>query len=300
MELRQLRYFVAVARQRHFTRAAEELHVAQPALSQQIQQLERELGVLLFDRGGRRVQLTAPGEAFLARAERILAEVDQARAELQEYVGLVRGRIRLGALPSLAEALPGLLARFHARYPGLEIGLREESTEQLIELLERGQVDLALRHQTLSALPAGSASEPLFREELVLVVAPSHAFAQRQRVALAELREQPFILLKPGSIIRQTVLQACAVEGFAPRVAFESGAIATVRALAAEGLGMAIIPRSLAATDGPPVAMVALGPPALTRTVALARLANRQHSAAASAFLAFARSYPWADTSAQS
>lgn len=290
MELRRLRYFVAVARRRHFTAAAAEVHVAQPALSQQIRLLERELGITLFDRGGRRVRLTAAGEAFLARAERVLAEVASARTEMAEFAGATRGRVVVGTLPSLAERqLPALLAGFHARHPGLELVLREENTAELLALVARGEVELALVHHLADDdAPAGLALEPLFTEDLVAAIAPGHSLARRGSLPLAALRAEPFLLSKPGSVIRQTVLAACAAAGFAPRVAFESGGTATMRALAAVGLGVAVLPRSEAAADGPAVAVVALTP-RLTRTVALAWSADRYRPAAAAAFMRFAR-----------
>src|SRR4051812_42958578 len=148
VELRQIRYFAAVARRRHFTAAAEAIGVAQPALSQQIRLLERELRIDLFDRTGRRVRLTPAGEAFLVRAERVLAEVASAQAEMAEFAGAVRGRVVVGTLPSLAEhQLPRLVAGFHERHPGLELVLREERTANLMALLSNGEVELALLHQ---------------------------------------------------------------------------------------------------------------------------------------------------------
>lgn len=289
MELRQIRYFAAVARRRHFTAAAEAIGVAQPALSQQIRLLERELGVLLLDRTGRRVRLTPAGEAFLARAERVLAEVSSAQAEMAEFAGALRGRVVVGTLPSLAEhQLPRLVAAFHTRYPGLELVLREERTANLLALLGNGEVELALLHQPTATAEAALTLEPLFTEELVAVVAPGHPLAAHDTLPVAALRDEPFILTKSGSVIRDTILAACAVAGFAPRVAFESGGAATVRALAAAGLGVAILPRSEATLGGTSVAAITLIP-ALTRTVALAWAVDRYHSAVATAFIALAR-----------
>lgn len=290
MELRQLHYFVAAARRLHFTAAAADLHVAQPALSQQIKLLERELGVALFDRSGHRVRLTPAGEAFLVHAERMLSEAASARTEMAEFAGLVRGRLALGALPSLAERhLPVLLAGFHARYPGIELVLREETTAEILALVRAGEVDLAL----LNEVPAGKTPldvtlDPLFSEDLVVAVAPEHHLATRASVPMRELRPEPFILTKHGSEIRRTVLDACAATGFAPHIAFESGGMATVRALAAAGLGVAILPRSDVVAAGPSVSLVALTP-TLTRTAALAWSAGRYRPAAATAFLAYAR-----------
>ncbi len=290
MELRQLRYAVAVARRRHFTAAAADLHVAQPALSQQIKLLERELGVALFDRTGHRVRPTVAGEAFFARAERLLAEADSARAEMSEFAGLARGRVVVGSLPSLAERqLPVLLAHFHALYPGIELVLREETTTELLALVRGGEADVALLHRDgAETTPADIALESLYTEDLVAIMARAHRFAARDHLSLRKLGEEPLIASKPGSAIRRTVLDACAAEGIAPRIAFESGGTATVRALAAAGLGVAVLPRSDALAEGPPVAVVPLDAP-LTRTVALACSSGRYRSAAATAFLSFLR-----------
>ncbi len=302
MELRQLRYFVAVAHRKHFTQAAEELNLAQPALSQQIQHLERELGVTLFERTSRRVRLTSAGEALLVRAEHILAEVEWAQMEMQEYTGLARGRVVIGALQSLeAFRFPTLLSRFHTRYPGIEIVLREEATERLLELLNMGQLDLTIIQIIDDSWPlelttSSVVIERLLTEELVLVVAPDHALAHRQNVTVEELRDEPFVLFKPGSGLRHTVIQRSLAGGFTPRILFESGELATIRSLVAEGLGISVLPRSVAEAPGREVAIVSLGPSPV-RTVLLAWHTNVYHAPAAAAFLSFIRNdihdHPW-------
>jgi LysR family transcriptional regulator, transcription activator of glutamate synthase operon len=303
MELRQLRYFVAVAHKKHFTQAAEELNLAQPALSQQIHQLERDLGVTLFERTSRRVRLTAAGEALLVRAERILAEVVRAQMEMQEYTGLARGRVVIGALQSLeAFRFPALLARFHMHYPGIEIVLREESTERLLELLDTGQLDLTVIQIIDGSWPleltaSSVVSEKLLTEELVLVVAPNHALAHHQHVTMEELRDESFVLFKPGSGLRHTVIQRSLGAGFTPRILFESGELGTIRSLVAEGLGVSVLPQSVAEAPGREVAVVSFGPPPPMRTVMLAWHSNIYHAPAAAAFLSFIRNdihvYPW-------
>ena len=302
MELRQLRYFVAVAHKRHFTQAAEELSIAQPALSQQVRQLERELGVALFERTSRQVRLTSAGEALLVRAERILAELEWARMEMQEYSGLARGRVVIGALQSLeAFRFPALLSRFHTRYPGIDIVLREEATGRLLELLHSGQLDLTLIQVMDNSWPPELTSAPvvtekLLTEELVLVVAPAHALARRQNVAVEELRDEPFILFKPGSGLRHIIMQRSLTAGFTPRMLFESGELATVRSLVAEGLGISVLPRSVAEAQGREVAIVSLDPPPV-RTILLAWHTNVYHAPASAAFLSFIRDdireHPW-------
>jgi LysR family transcriptional activator of glutamate synthase operon len=302
MELRQLRYFVAVAHKRHFTQAAEQLSIAQPALSQQIRQLERELGVTLFERTSRQVHLTSAGEALLVRAERILAEVEWARMEMQEYSGLVRGRVVIGALQSLeAFRFPALLSRFHIRYPGIEIVLREEVTEQLVALLITGQLDLSVIQIIDSSWPLELitlpiVTEKLLTEELVLVVAPGHSLAHRQRVVVEELRNEPFISFKSGSGLKHAITQRSLTAGFTPRMLLESGELSTIRLLVAEGLGISILPRSVAEASGKAIAVVSLDPPS-ARTLLLAWHTNVYHTPASTAFLSFMRNdihdHPW-------
>lgn len=302
MELRQLRYFVEVAHKKHFTKAAEQLSIAQPALSQQIRQLEHELGVSLFERTSRQVRLTSAGEALLVRAERILAEVEWARMEMQEYSGLVRGRVVIGALQSLeAFRFPALLATFHKHYPGIEIVLREEALEQLVALLSKGQLDLSVIQiidsswpLEITALPI--VTEKLLTEELVLVTAPEHTLAHRQHVAVEELQDEPFISFKSGSGLKHAILQRSIAAGFTPRMLLESGELSTIRLLVAEGLGISILPRSVAEASGKAVAIVSLDPPS-TRTLLLAWHTNVYHSPASTAFLSFMRNdihdHPW-------
>jgi LysR family hydrogen peroxide-inducible transcriptional activator len=295
VELRQMAYVIAVARHGHVTRAAEELLVAQSALSRQIQQVEREVGVLLFDRAHRRLHLTAAGQAFVARAERLLADVQGLLDEMQEFGGLRRGRVAIGALPSVAEAhLPALVAAFHDRYPGLELSLREENTLTLLSLLETGQIDLALAHQLADldlpgGLPSGLNSEALFSEDLVLITAPDHRLAALGRVPLLALQSEPLVVFKPGSGVRHTLLRVCAAAGFTPRIAFESGAVSAMRAFVAAGIGIAVVPRSAAEVAGPPVRLLELASPPLSRNVALVWHEAHYRSAAARAFAQMAR-----------
>ena len=286
MELRQLRYFAEVARRRHFTRAAEALRVAQPALSQQIRVLERELGAKLLEWTSCRVSLTPAGEALLARAERILAEVEDAEAEMQGFAGVVQGRVRVGVLASFEELrIPAPLGGFNALYPRVEVEIREEDTRGLMRLLGRGDLDLALASPTGIEVPRGIVTEPLLMEDLALVVAPGHPLAGRGSVSLRELKDEPFVLYRRGSGTRSTVVEACQREGFEPRVAFESDA---ARALAAEGVGVAVVPRSTAELGGLDLAVLGLHPP-LEREVAFFRNGNRYPSPAVEALVEFGR-----------
>jgi len=286
VELRQVRYFIVVARHRNFTRAAAELGIAQPALSQQIRVLERELGVTLLERTSRHVRLTAAGEVFLERAEPLLAEAEHVQREMQEFSGLVRGRVAVGVVASLNERwLASSLSRFYRAYPGIELILREDTTAELIEAVAKGQLDLSFIHRTPSADRPGLISAPLFTEDVVLAVGLEHRLAGIERVALDELRDERWVLLKPGSVVRQSIIDASAALGFTPRIAFESSSLTPVRALASVNLGIAVLPQSVAAAEGPTIAVVRLDPPALTRTVALTWRAAPFHSRAAAAFV---------------
>lgn len=303
MELRHLRYFIVVARKRHFTQAAEELFIAQPALSQQIQALELELGVKLFERTSRQVRLTPAGEALLIRAKRILGEVEQAEAEMQSFAGLTRGRISLGLLQSLgAFRLPALLARFHAHYPGIEMILQEGVTEHLLEEVRGGQLDIALTHSIGDIFPLSIPdpqiiSETIVEEEVVLVVTPHHRLTEAPSITPSELKDETFILFKPGSGLRQAAIHLSETGGFTPNILYESGDVGTIRGLVAEGLGISVLPQSVVDLPGSEIAVIKVIPPMPMRSVMLVWHKRIQHSPAASTFLEFMhrdlQAYPW-------
>jgi LysR family transcriptional activator of glutamate synthase operon len=291
MELRQLRYFIAVAERRHFTRAAADLHVAQPALSQQIRRLEDELGFELLARTSRSVALTQAGEVLLVRARRVLAEVDGALEDLEALKGLLTGRVVIGAIQSLGPFdLPGLLADFHALHPGVDILLREETTQRMLAMLAADELDLAVA-AIEPAPPDELAFAEIYEEDLVLAVPPKHPLAGRERLALTDLPDDPFIFFREGSGLRAATERALAAAGIVPRVRFESTELTRVRALVARGLGVAIMPRSETERPSSPaqrVVAIALGPPALRRRIGLVWRRERRQPPAAEAFLRFA------------
>jgi LysR family transcriptional activator of glutamate synthase operon len=290
IELRHLRYFVAVARREHFTQAAADLHVAQPALSAQIRQLESYLGVSLFERSNRRVRLTAAGTALLARAEAILTELERTESELREYAGVMRGTLTVGALPLLGELLfPRLIAEFNEAHPGVQIALHEEQNEHLIEMLRTGAIDLAVVDAAMVELPlpAGIVTEELFRSPAVVVVSKQHPLAARQSVELAELRNERFIAFTGGSSRRHQRFGAlCLQAGFTLNPSFQVTQMGLMRSLAAHQLGISIAPRWLADTAGPAIATPELRDDGTGFIVALAWNEARQ-SPVTDAFLAF-------------
>src|SRR5580700_476071 len=188
MQLQQLSYVLAVAEERHFTRAAATLHLAQPSLSRQIRLLERELGVLLFNRGPGQglVTLTAEGEALLPFIRRVLADVEATSDEARALAGMTRGRLSIGATPSLiTRVLAPALVGFHDSHPGIELLVVEAGSRQLVHQLASGEVDLAL--VVLPITDPGVATRPLFDDPLVLAVAPDHPLATRARVKVSDL-----------------------------------------------------------------------------------------------------------------
>ena len=259
MELHQLEYFVAVAEEASFTRAASRVHVAQPGVSAQVRRLESELGQQLLDRSGRSVRLTEVGSAVLPFARAALDAVANARLTVDDLAGLVRGQVTVGmvsgcALPVLAE----LLAGFHDRHPGVAIALVEDNSDRLVERLRDGRLDLALigwAEQT----PADIDSVVLVDEELVAVVAPGHplagtgagtgagagARAGAGAITIRQLRDLPLVSLPRGTGVRAALDAACAAAGFTPRIVFEASALPMVVELAGRGLGLAVVPASI-------------------------------------------------------
>ena len=278
MQIGQLRAFLAVAEQRHFTRAARELGMAQPSVSAHVRRLESELGNELFDRRKGDLRLTVAGEALLPFARRILADVDAARAELSQVGGLARGRLSIGATPSLAATLvPPVLARFHTAYPGIELALREAGSMELVAALVEGAVDIALvilpvRHEALE-------TQALLREELVVAVARAHPLAKRRTIALTDLRDVPLVMFRQGYDLRSATEAACRGAGFAPTIAVEGGEMDGVLRLTAAGLGAAIVPSLIVEPRGP-LRAVRIEKSALTRTIGIAHRRDRRLSRA--------------------
>src|SRR3954451_1087236 len=263
MELRQLEYFAAVARQRHFTRAAHELYVTQSALSQQVRRLEEELGLALLLRTNRGVEVTPAGADLLARAESILTEVEHARSEMDEHAGVSRGLVRVAATTGDALWLPRALASFHAEHPGIRIGLRQGSTGEVVELVRRGAADLAVIG-TLATDAPGLESVVVSDEPLRVACALDDALAGAAGVTFADLRGRSLILAEPGSPLRAAVANACADAGFSPVPLFEVSDPWTVRFLTSAGLGLSVVPSSWVDLPGPPITRVDLEGPAPT------------------------------------
>jgi LysR family transcriptional regulator, transcription activator of glutamate synthase operon len=282
VELHHLRYFEAIARHGHVTRAARELHLAQPSLSKQLRLLEAELGVALFDRVGRRLELTEAGRLFLPYARRVLAEVAAAREAMEQYQNAQHGRVAIGAPPTVGtQLLPAALAAFNRRFPGVELEQATGAGLLQLELLHDGSVHLAV----VSVPVAGVACAELFTEDLVLAAGVEHRLSTRDMVAARELVDEPFILFPVGYELRERTLQLCRGAGFEPRVVLDGAEMDTVLRCAAAGLGVAIVPRlALAGAEG--LAGLRIEEP-LTRTLGLVWHPERQLPPAAAALREF-------------
>lgn len=285
MELRQLVYFEAVARCGGFSRAGEELRIAQPAVSAQIRRLEAELGTPLLRRTTRRVALTEAGELFLVRARRALAELDLARGELDALADRLRGRVRIGATAVLGSLdLPAAMAAFHRSYPDVSLTLRVGLVADLCAALDADEIDLVLGplHEDLE----GYVSRPLAQEGLVLVTSAADASHARGAIrTLAAVRDRPFVCLPSGSGLRAILTAEAARLGFEPRIEFEASTPASIRDLVAAGLGVALLAESAARAPGPPIGIHDLADGPRHPPIGCVRPAGRAASPALEAFL---------------
>jgi len=268
MVLRQLAYFVAVAEEGQFTRAAIRVSVAQPAISVQIRRLERELGESLLHRDQRGVTLTAAGEAFIPHARAALAAVERARDTIASMRGLLNGRLRIGMSRPVDYRLAETLGEFHRAHPAIEITLTEQHNEPLLQALSNGDLDAAVLGIGGTPLPPQIHTRVISAEPLVLGVRRDHPLGHRTAITLDQLRDEQMITLTHGSGLRALLDDACREVGFTPRVTGETGELAALAELAAEGLGVAILPRSAAVLAD--LAIIELSRPLLQRRTALA------------------------------
>jgi LysR family transcriptional regulator, hydrogen peroxide-inducible genes activator len=239
MELYQLEYFLEAARQRNFTRAAQRLHLAQAALSEQMRKLEDDIGTKLFHRGRKETVLTAAGETLKSHAESLLDRAAAARTAVQDLVGLRGGRLAIGAVPSVSACvLPQAIAAFRRKHPLVELALREGTSEQVAKWVETGRIEFGIVQ--LPTIGGDFDSEPLFTEPFVLLLPKEHHAANQKRLNLEKLSEEPFVFYKGRA--RDSALAACRSAGFEPRIACESSELETVRSLVSAGLGIAILP----------------------------------------------------------
>lgn len=269
MELRQLYYFVKVANREHVTRAAEELHVAQSAVSRQIHLLEEELGVKLFIPKGRNLQLTHVGKLFLKRAEAIIADLERAIAEIHELTDPENGEVRFGFPHSLGTHLvPTVIAKFRKLHPGVRFHFQQGTYASLVRDVLSGEIDLAF----ISPLPEKDdllCGHAVLKEKLLAVLPRHHRLAGEPVIELSQLKDEPFVLFREGYSLRPIVWEACLQAGFTPKIAFEGEETDTIRGLVAAGMGVSLLPEMALEQTGPlmPVKIELKEP--VTRTIGI-------------------------------
>jgi len=288
MNLEQLRGFVAVAELGHFTRASERLHLAQPSLSRQISTLEQELGAELFHRARGNISLTAAGETLVPRARRMLTDADAIRAEMAELAGLQRGRVRLGATPTLCISLVAeVLRAFHDAHPGIELQLVEGGSNLLIEQLAAGAVDMALVTISEGRPVAGTAlvRTPLLVEQLVVVSSAEQPPIADGTIDLEQLSRLPLVALAESYDLRDATDDAFRAAGLTPSLVVEGAEMDAVLRFVERGIGVAVVPATVP-VDRPTLRPVRLTDPQLERTIVLAHRNDVKPTRAADAMRA--------------
>lgn len=281
MEIRQLRYLVTIVEAGGFTRAAERVHVAQPGVSAQIRQLERELGQELLDRSGRTVRLTDAGAAVLPYARAALRAIDDLRDAADEMAGLIRGHVRLGMVTSCGiPDMPALLARFHRDYPGIDITLVEDNSHALVDQLRDGTLDVALIALTRKD-PEGLELAVITDEAIVAVVGHGEPLSDQDTIGLGALEEHTLISMPVGSGLRSVLDEACTAAGVRPRIGLEATNPQMLAQLAMRGLGVAIVPESSAREHADDLHALTIVRPRLRGRLAMAWRADGQRSTAA-------------------
>jgi len=289
MELRQLEYFLAVAEEASFTRGAARVHVAQPGVSAQIRRLERELGQELLDRSGRTVRLTEVGAAVLPYARAALDAVAGARLAVDELTGLVRGHVAVGMVVACSALdLADVLADFHRTHPGVDITLSEDNSDRLLNGLLSGHLDLAWIGLAGDP-PPGIETQVILDDTLVAAVNSDDPLAETASVPLDALGERDLISLPRGTGLRTAFDAGCAAVGFAPRIAFEASDPRVLAQLAGRGLGVAILPASMASDPEVGLHAIVFEWPTMRARIELAWRAAGPISPAARALIRHAR-----------
>jgi LysR family cyn operon transcriptional activator len=287
MELRHLRYFLALAESLNFTRAAERVHVTQSTLSHQIRQLEDEVGQPLFERAGRRVLMTEAGDAFLAYAQRALKEIDQGLGELKRGRHAVTGVVRIGTTHTFNLGfIPACVAVFLARHPTVRVVVEELEADTIISRLESGGLDLGVSYRP--SAPGDLRFEPLFNEELLLAVRATHPLARRKRIRMIELHREPLVLLPARFSTRRLLDECFAAAGAEPDIVAEMNSVASMIGLVARANVGAIVAPNAVARDSA-LRMIPLESPTPVRTPGLLFKADHPLDRAGKAFAALVR-----------
>lgn len=289
MELRQLEYFCMVSKFNSFTRAAEQMHVAQPSVTSAIHKLEAELGLQLFDRSQKKVMLTAEGQIFQQHATKILHEVRETLVEMHDFSNISKGTIKIGVPPMIgAYIFPDIFTHFKKMYPGIKLFMFEEGSLSALHKLETAELDLGL--VILPAVTGMLHTMPVMSQEIVLCVSPAHPLAASSTVSFSQLRNEDFILLKEDSFHRQVIMDRCHQHRFEPRVVFSSNQVQTIKGLVAKGVGITFLMR-MVIQDNPNIVPISLTEP-LIISIGLVWKKDKYLSKAAKALTDFIKDYP--------
>lgn len=284
MELRQLEFFLMVSKLNSFTRAAEQLYVSQPGVTSAIRSLEEELGIQLFDRSQKQVILTTEGRVFLNYVENVMRDISMTISGVNELKNLAKGTVRIGVPPLLAASLlPSLLFRFKSDYPSLELILVEEGSLSIQRSLEKNELDLGI---VIEPQPSPALEIfPLTTQELTVCLNSGHALKHKASLALPELQEEQFILLKEDCLTRKAIMERFQHHQLTPRIFAESNHIQTIKGLVGCGAGISLLPSQTVAGDRQLLSLP-LVPPLLI-DIALLRPKDKYMSHAAQAFCNF-------------
>lgn len=260
MDIRQLKFFVEIARQENFTKAAEALNIAQPAVSMAIQKLEEELESVLFNRRGRKVALTAEGRIFLNHAQRILDDCKAANLEMADLKGLHKGEVRLGIPPMMSTYFfPALISEFKRRYPHLQLEVSGEGAGSIQRKINQGELDMGVIAG--GHVPDNLEVRHILREEVVACVPPGHPLAGRSSITIGEFAAQPLIMFKQGYYQREMLLELFhEFPEITPQVVFETNLFSLVKSLVKQGLGVATL-LNMVTEDDPDLPTVSFAPP---------------------------------------
>jgi DNA-binding transcriptional LysR family regulator len=259
MDLRQVRYFVETARLGSFTRAAERLRIAQPAISMAVKRLEDELELTLLNRQDKRVALTAEGEIFMAHALQLLAAVQATEQEMAELKGLEKGEVRIGIPPMLSTYFfPRVIRDFGRRYPRLSLSVNGDGAGRIQQMIGAGELDMGVIAER--SLQENMEGRHFLREEVVVCVPRSHPFAMRERISLADFVSEPLVFYKEGYYLRELIMEVLRTAGAEPHIVFETNLFTLVKSLVREGLGISAFLRMVVADD-PDLAAIPFDPP---------------------------------------
>lgn len=292
MELRQLKYFIEVAEREHMSEAAEHLNVAQSAISRQITNLEKELGVQLFERKGRNVKLLPIGRIFLTHVKDAMKAIDYAKLQMDEYIDPERGTIKIGFPTSLASSiLPQLLAEFKNAYPNIKIQLQQGSYNELIDVIKNRELNLAILGPVVFDDPLIK-GHPLFYEKMYLLLPHQHRLSRRKSIYLNELKEEDFVLFPKGYIFEKLIVDACYSVGFEPSVVAEGVDLDAIKGMVAAGMGLSILPDSaIGNLDSDYIIKIPISFPDLKRSIGLISSKHRKLAPSEQVFYQFSIDY---------